>query len=301
MRLENNLFLRCFKIYQESDNVLLTLFLPLCFKSPYLLPRLLQQQPPKRFSRFYPCPSKICFQYKSQSYLHKCQSNEATVVLKLSHDSYFIPRRSSLSNGLQRPPPLWPHLACSLLCSHSLALPQHPGRLQPQGLCSRKNFLCPKPWPPTLMANGLTLPLSVAAQISLSQRARPWPCCLILWTSTNPTVAPQNPLKLPFFPISCTYCLQLNSTRMIFLFFLFWPSRSLWCSQARDQIQAAVVTYAAGSFNPLCRAWDRTCVLVLQKHCWSYCTTAGTSGNTILTHLFFYKVVSFVLLYLSHG
>ena len=110
MRLRNNLFLRPFKIYQQSDNILVTYLLLLCFKSPYLLPRLLQQ-PPKRFSCFYLCPSIICSQHKSQSYFHKYQSNEATVVIKTFHDSPFYSKeKQSLSSGLHGPPYLSPHL-----------------------------------------------------------------------------------------------------------------------------------------------------------------------------------------------
>ena len=48
-----------------------------------------------------------------------------------------------------------------------------------------------------------------------------------------------------------------------------WPPHSKRSSQARDQIWAAVVT-SGRSFNPLCPAGNRTCILVL-----SHCMAAG--------------------------
>ena len=36
---------------------------------------------------------------------------------------------------------------------------------------------------------------------------------------------------------------------------------------------------SAGSFNPLCQARNLTCILALQRHCWSHCTTTGTPRN----------------------
>ena len=36
----------------------------------------------------------------------------------------------------------------------------------------------------------------------------------------------------------------------------------------------------AGSFNPLCRVGDRTCILALQRRCTSCCATAGTPRVT---------------------
>ena len=50
--------------------------------------------------------------------------------------------------------------------------------------------------------------------------------------------------------------------------------------RVRDQIQAAVVTYAI-DFNLLCRAWDRTCIPVLQRHCRSCCAKAGIPLSTL--------------------
>ena len=64
-----------------------------------------------------------------------------------------------------------------------------------------------------------------------------------------------------------------------FYFFFSWPPCSIWSSRARDGIQAAVLTYAiatAGSFNPLCQTGDQTCIPMLQRRCWSPCTTVGT-------------------------
>ena len=63
--------------------------------------------------------------------------------------------------------------------------------------------------------------------------------------------------------------------RLFFLviFFLFWPPWGIWSSWARGQIQAAVGTW---SFNPVCWAGDRTCVLVRSRCHLSYCAIAGT-------------------------
>ena len=74
-----------------------------------------------------------------------------------------------------------------------------------------------------------------------------------------------------------------------FVLFLFWLPPSIWSSWARDQIQDAVVTYTAAvamldPLNPLCRARDWACVLVLQRCCWSHWTTAGTTRACVLNH-----------------
>ena len=54
------------------------------------------------------------------------------------------------------------------------------------------------------------------------------------------------------------------------LLFLFWSPHSMWSSCSRDQIRAAVGTYATAVWqcqipNPLCWAGDPTCVLALEK------------------------------------
>ena len=48
------------------------------------------------------------------------------------------------------------------------------------------------------------------------------------------------------------FAINKSYLRVIFLYFfvLFWPSHNIWSSQARDQIQAALVTYAAAAATP---------------------------------------------------
>ena len=74
-----------------------------------------------------------------------------------------------------------------------------------------------------------------------------------------------------------------------FFFFLFQPPHSIWSSQARDQIQAAVVTYAAAvamlDLLTHCAGLGiKPAVLALQRHS---CITVGTP-----THLFFIKLTT---------
>ena len=75
-------------------------------------------------------------------------------------------------------------------------------------------------------------------------------------------------------------CSLGDYTLGIFFFFFFWPPCSIWSSQARDQIWATVVTRAAVTPDPLTlcpQPGIRTCILVLQSHHQSCCTTVGTS------------------------
>ena len=61
---------------------------------------------------------------------------------------------------------------------------------------------------------------------------------------------------------------------LLFFSFLATP-QCKWSSQVRNQIQVEVATYA-GSLTRYAGPGNGTCVLVLQKHCWSHWTTAGT-------------------------
>ena len=69
----------------------------------------------------------------------------------------------------------------------------------------------------------------------------------------------------------------------LFLDFFFSPLTALkpveFLDQGSDPSHSWDLWRSCGSarsFNPLCWAWDRTCVLVLQRHCQSCCTIAGT-------------------------
>ena len=62
--------------------------------------------------------------------------------------------------------------------------------------------------------------------------------------------------------------LQQEMPSLFLFFFLFWLPHVIWSSQARDQIGATVVTYAAAvatpkSFNPLHRPWIKP----VSQHC----------------------------------
>ena len=66
---------------------------------------------------------------------------------------------------------------------------------------------------------------------------------------------------------------RLRYMHLIFFsfYFLLFLLHGIWSSWARDDIQAAVVTYTiAGTtpdpFNPLCWLRDRTFIVVLQRH-----------------------------------
>ena len=90
------------------------------------------------------------------------------------------------------------------------------------------------------------------------------------------------------------------------VFFFFWLPRSMWSSQTKDYVLAAVATYTPWIFLiHLCQAGDGTCLLALQRHCQSPCATTGapraavlkpgSSGFTMLPD----GEVSFLLIYLS--
>ena len=75
----------------------------------------------------------------------------------------------------------------------------------------------------------------------------------------------QNPLRITFF---------------FFFFFSFGHPAAYPGPEIRSELH---LTYAeAGSFNPLCGAGDRTCILALQRHTDPIAATAGTRSIIFL-------------------
>jgi len=71
-----------------------------------------------------------------------------------------------------------------------------------------------------------------------------------------------------------------------FFFFLFWLAMAYEVlGQGSDPSCICDLHHNCGnarSFNPLCQAGDGTCVLKLQRCCWSCCATAGTPRHILL-------------------
>ena len=90
------------------------------------------------------------------------------------------------------------------------------------------------------------------------------------------------------------WCLFFFFFRYCFLFVC--PPHDIWSSQARDQIQITIAIYATtASMTDLsnhCQARDQTCILVLQRHHLSHCTTVETPLSLVLvTVLRYYHVI----------
>ena len=73
-----------------------------------------------------------------------------------------------------------------------------------------------------------------------------------------------------------------------FFFFLFFFFATPMDMEFLDQwLNLSFIGYLncscshAGTFNPLCWPCDQTCILVLQRHHWSCCATAGTRRNLL--------------------
>ena len=60
----------------------------------------------------------------------------------------------------------------------------------------------------------------------------------------------------------------------LLLFFFFGLSVAYGVPGQGSDLSLILACGSAGSFNPLCQAGDWTCLLVLQRCCWSRCTTA---------------------------
>ena len=69
-----------------------------------------------------------------------------------------------------------------------------------------------------------------------------------------------------------------------FFSFLFCLFHGTWISQTRNQIelQAQPRPQLWQYFNPWCLAGDWICLLILQRHSWSHCATAGNSCHLFL-------------------
>ena len=81
-----------------------------------------------------------------------------------------------------------------------------------------------------------------------------------------------------------------NVLFFFFFFFFFWPPPGIWRSLATHPLRSCTLhtnCSKAGSFNPLCKARDQTCLLALQRRRRrSQCATAGTPvGSFLITPL----------------
>ena len=65
----------------------------------------------------------------------------------------------------------------------------------------------------------------------------------------------------------------------LFLFFHFWLPHNIGSSDPSHNCDPSCRCGNTGSFNPLCWAGDRTCVLTLQRHRQSLGATARTNSS----------------------
>ena len=98
--------------------------------------------------------------------------------------------------------------------------------------------------------------------------------------------------------------LVLNGTlaKLLFLFFvlffLFWPLHSMWQFLGQGSLPSRLchLCRTCGStrcFNPRCWVRNWTCILALQRHCQSHCTTAGTPNLFFLDKCFLTLMMPF--------
>ena len=96
------------------------------------------------------------------------------------------------------------------------------------------------------------------------------------------------------FVVYTTFCLiSVRFTgqgfRFTFFFFFGCPMAHGVPEQWSDLSQSCELWLSCGnirSYNPLCLARARTCILVLQRHCWTHWATAGTPVSQFLSQSF---------------
>ena len=93
----------------------------------------------------------------------------------------------------------------------------------------------------------------------------------------------------------------------LFFFFFFFATLSAYevpgpGIRSETLLQFTLQLQQCWILNPLCQAWDWTCVSMQLRHCWSHCTTAGTQADFVfLAFIFIYLFLLFGATPAAHG